>query len=614
MPKPEEVADAINKANTEAVKAVAKTSAEAAKAFVKSNEELLKAAQSGNRLAQEQIRRTNEAVEKGVKHAQEQADKLVKDAKWNLDKAGHDVQWNANKAGRDFSAEAKRFGGNVQDLVDALHEYAENEFKSTGTTLSNAERRLREGKVVDALWGLSVEPAQHTSDNAATAVMESEYLNTIAQVAATAYGGPAGAAAYAAWLTLKQTGNPELALKAGILSYATSAAFGKAGKMSSATLSDEAKKVAVTAAIGGLAVAAAGGDEVAIQQGFVKAGAMVLVKDGYKAYTKSDLDARSSKGDAYCMTAVEKSDCSPPDDAYTKDANGNRVVDMTKVDPRVPHVGIMSGADEPHWYEERGAPMTLVSRVPGMNAMALFHDQWMIQWGDPNVFTTVGTIIPAVVLTYTGTGATYYEHLQKTVAAGADQGKVNGVAPSSTPLPAAASASEAVANLQDSVKRAASTTVSSDSVAFTSETALASVNCALKDGKESSVVADYGASSGSECRVVELASTGSIKVAGTAATGEACLKLLDQSVQRQLSSGASCFYRSAVNRTTDVEKLPAPLRTALNEASGRTLPSWSLAAIGGTTLALFSIAMAALGYGAANVRHRAAARRRPRAH
>jgi hypothetical protein len=57
--------------------------------------------------------------------------------------------------------------------------------------------------------------------------------------------------------------------------------------------------------------------------------------------------------------------------------------------------------------------MTAVSRIPGMNTMALFHDTWSVSW-DMDAFTNVASIVPAVVLTYTGTGAPYFDRLEQT--------------------------------------------------------------------------------------------------------------------------------------------------------------------------------------------------------
>jgi hypothetical protein len=85
-----------------------------------------------------------------------------------------------------------------------------------------AEKRLREGKVVDSMWGLATEPLQSSEENFAKATQESEVINAAAGTAAAVYGGPAGAAAYAAWSTYRRTGNADIALRAGILAAVTS--------------------------------------------------------------------------------------------------------------------------------------------------------------------------------------------------------------------------------------------------------------------------------------------------------------------------------------------------------------------------------------------------------
>jgi hypothetical protein len=54
------------------------------------------------------------------------------------------------------------------------------------------------------------------------------------------------------------------------------------------------EKTVVTGAIGGLAVAAAGGDKDAVREGFLLSGAMVLVQTGYQAATDHPLDPKVS--------------------------------------------------------------------------------------------------------------------------------------------------------------------------------------------------------------------------------------------------------------------------------------------------------------------------------
>ncbi|MCE4548106.1 MULTISPECIES: hypothetical protein [unclassified Caballeronia] len=260
--------------------------------------------------------------------------------------------------------------------------------------------------MVDAIWHAALSPVQVAEHSASEAVLESAYLRGVGQIAASTYG-PGGAAAYATWLAYHQTGDPSLALRVGILSGATAMAYGGA-----AAIPDSAKKAVVTAAIGGLAVAAAGGDEKAVKEAFLLAGAMVVVQDGFKEYTQHKLDPRASEGtEAYCISATA-THCVPlPEGAVLgTDEKGNFVVDMAKVDPRIPAVGLK---DNTAFFNESNPAMVGVSKIPGMQAMAIFHDTWTVGWKSDALIKT--SIIPAIVLTYVGTTAPVFERLDKTV-------------------------------------------------------------------------------------------------------------------------------------------------------------------------------------------------------
>jgi len=333
---------------------------------------------------------------------------------------GGDVCKTLEKAAKDTVAETNRGLKNLGDAGKAIEHFVENQIHGIGQSLSDAEKRIREGKVVDAFWHFATDPAKHVERDAAEAAAESNILRTVGAVAASAYGGPGGAAAYAAWLTYKQTGNPELALKVGLIAGATSSGFSSVASMPSDTAGQVAKKALLAGAIGGTAVAAAGGDKQAVWEGFLRSGGMMLVQDGYRRVTDHPLDnkeTQASRGEAYCMQTLNtNAECAPPAGAYIRDKDGNILkdgdghyrVDVTKTDPYRPHVGQWSDVKPASWTEERSSFMTTASRVPGMNAMSVFHDQWAVSW-DMNTLTSVGTIVPATVLTYIGTGAPEYD-------------------------------------------------------------------------------------------------------------------------------------------------------------------------------------------------------------
>ncbi len=336
------------------------------------------------------------------------------------------------KARKDTVDEVIRTPKNLDRARLALQRYAYRETQGLGDTLTDAERRVRQGKFADAIWHLAVDPLRHTEKNAGRLAQESSIVRAIGQVAATAYGGAPGAAAFAAWYTYSQTKDPELALRVGIITGATSFAFGEVNKIPSteidaltgkAVISATAvtRKAVIAGAIGGLAVAASGGDKKALRDGFLYSGGTILVQDFYQTVTKHPLDARSSEGEAYAMQSMPGEPFAPPEEAYIRDSDGtvlldkdnNPLVDVRKTNPLVPHVGRQSGLNNVSIVSERSAAMTAVSRVPAMNAMALLHDHLAFYF-DMNPLTSVGTIAPAIYVTFIGTGTQMYDLIQKT--------------------------------------------------------------------------------------------------------------------------------------------------------------------------------------------------------
>ena len=320
------------------------------------------------------------------------------------------------KVGDNTVKEVGRAPQNIGRAGLAIGHYIEHQVRGYKDASSDALLRVREGKFADAMWHAAIDPLKNQESGAAKAVQESSILNTVASTAAAAYGGPGGSAAYAAWYAYRASGgNAELALRVGVLAGSTSAGMNFASGLPSGTLEQTAQKAVVTGAIGGLAVAAAGGDEEAITKGFILAGGMVLVQDGYRSELGGELDARAAEGEPYCMAAVGKT-CSPRLDAYILDDKGhvqfddkgNPLVDIRKTDFRRPHVGTWSkSADGPLiGGTEASGTMQAVAKIPGMNAMSVFHDHWAVSW-DMGSFTTVASIPPAVVITYVGTGAPY---------------------------------------------------------------------------------------------------------------------------------------------------------------------------------------------------------------
>lgn len=387
-----------------------------------------------------------EGVEKGVKEAGNGIRDLVKEGEKVVKKTFKEIG-NAAEDIRILVEEGK-CGGDICTALSATAEYVEANIKDTGKAVEEAGRRLSEGKPIDALWHLSIAPYDIQQENAARAAMKSSVIRAVGQVAAGAYGGPGGAAAYAAWLTYHQTGGDlELALKAGAIAGATAYAMQSISKdvefadVIKSTKADEILQRAVaTGAISGTAVALAGGSEEQIKQAFTTGALTSVIRDGYKELTKANLEdnMKASTGAAYCLKADpnaatatgERLGCLPEPGAYVpKDGNAIRYnsdgtidvrsidtdqnglkIDITKLKYERPHVGSWSEVANEGVLGtgETSGFMTGISRIPGMNGMAVAHDIFDDKYNPGGVLietaVRVGSIAPFVVMTYEGAG------------------------------------------------------------------------------------------------------------------------------------------------------------------------------------------------------------------
>lgn len=152
---------------------------------------------------------------KAIKDTSKAAHKGVADFGAEWDRGRRRVGTATTKARKDTVNEVLRSPANLDRARLAIQRFAYREVQGVGDTLTDAERRVRQGKFADAIWHLTTDPLKHTEQNAERMTQESGIIRTIGQVAATAYGGPGGAAAYASWYTYATTKNPELALRVG---------------------------------------------------------------------------------------------------------------------------------------------------------------------------------------------------------------------------------------------------------------------------------------------------------------------------------------------------------------------------------------------------------------
>jgi hypothetical protein len=373
------------------------------------------------------------SIEKGVRDAKKVTStavhdlgkatgKSAEDARKAVEKGLSDATKTAGKAGGDIKKETERLKPHLMDLGNALIVYANHAIIGTGEALVNAADRINEGKMLDAAFHLALDPLTTQEESAFLATQESGWLNTVGATAASAYGGPGGAAAYAAWQTYKATGgNADLALRAGIITGLTSSAMQGIGSLGGKTTPQMVKKAVLAGSVGGIAVAASGGKQDDIRDAFIMGGGMVIMQDAYKNFTGHPLDPKGATKDPICMSPSDPT-CETLRKAIYTDAKGNPQIDMTKFPRSTSFVGI--GADLDHPYpmgsdipmsSDQSPFMRTMAKIPGMNAMGLMHDKWVVTWAlsrEQNVLT----IFPAIVLTYAGSEAGLNNKISSTVS------------------------------------------------------------------------------------------------------------------------------------------------------------------------------------------------------
>lgn len=171
-------------------------------------------------------------------------------------------------------------GEEISGAGSAVNNFISREIDATSKSATESKKLLEEGKLVDGIWYLSTHFIKDTDDNLAKAVQESELINTIGKITATSYGGPPGAAAYASWYAYKETKDPELALRMGIMSGTSNAGFGLINQNSLSTL---AKNKILSGVMAGLTAAISGKDEQNIKNAFLNSSLMNLTQSNQMA-------------------------------------------------------------------------------------------------------------------------------------------------------------------------------------------------------------------------------------------------------------------------------------------------------------------------------------------
>lgn len=358
--------------------------------------------------------KTIEGVSGGITHIVEQSGievgRTIETAGGNtvktIVKVGNDVAVTYTKAWKDSEVQAIRSLKDATDAGAAATNFTANQLRSALTTTQNAEKRLREGKIIDAVWGLGIEPLQGAEANFARATQESKVIAAAASSAAAIYGGPGGAAAYAAWSTYRNTGNADMAFRAGLLAGVSAQAGGTISNLPTENARDVITKAATAGAAGGIAVAAAGGDEQAITEAFLKSAGNVVIQVGRSEAEAYAPQAAEAWKTTHCISARDV-DCISRRE-WVKDAKGKILYDKygnprfnTRNLPQENYVGRWSKIDPNTADGKVKSFLAKASQLPKGEIIPLMENKWVLTWNigkDANIQDGA----PTVALTHVG--------------------------------------------------------------------------------------------------------------------------------------------------------------------------------------------------------------------
>lgn len=350
------------------------------------------------------VEEINRAGQDGFRTIQKAGDGAV----MTVSKAGSDYVQTIEKGWSDARDQTVRSFNDTVDAGAAIARFEERQLRDRGVAFENASSRAQEGKLVDALWGAATEPLSSSSKNFAKAAQESEIINMAAQSAAAAYGGPGGAAAYAAWYTYEQTGNAQLAMRAGALAALQSGAGANVASMPTGTVGEVLKKAAVSGAMGGIAIAAQGGSQEDVTNAFLKSGGAVLVQAGNQRLSAASPKLSAALDTAKCLSSVTVACAS--DISYVRDEK-NKLVTYVNGKRQLLEKNFDFGPDAARFAGDASQAAAYVSRhskIPRTEAVAVLDSKWILT----STFKSGQSLkagAPSVVLTYVGDNAPVYQ-------------------------------------------------------------------------------------------------------------------------------------------------------------------------------------------------------------
>jgi RHS repeat-associated protein len=297
------------------------------------------------------------------------------------DPSGH---WSLKRAFKDVVKVVKKVYKAGEAAVRATGRAVRNTGKAVHTFLKNVTH-----KPLDALVNLQVDVIKGQERAYRTALMESSVLQQVGAIAATFYGGPAGAAGFSAYMTYASGGTVEQALLAGLVSGSVSCLSAQVGVAPGDGAMDVAGKAVANGTVSAVGAGFVGGDP---EDAFKKGATSTLIFAGIQAYTDTGAQPTLEKGEG----SVDK----PPG------------TDVRALDPGANHIGLARTGSGTNVFSEGGSFSNAVNEIPGMNSMAYLHD---IMAQDVKFLSYHGplqiSIIPAVQLNYQALGVSRDRYL-----------------------------------------------------------------------------------------------------------------------------------------------------------------------------------------------------------
>lgn len=377
----------------------------------------------GLKSAGDTVERVAKESERKVKKVGHETDNVVKDAGQivvaateaslkplerplnEIDRTVDRVAKEGERATEKIAHETENGVKNVGEGIEVAAEASLKLAEAGINAQASAVRALAKGNLEEASRAVTVDHWRAADDIAAEAAIESSALRMVGQVAATAYGGPAGGSAFAGWYGYHASGGDwDAAAKGAAVTLAASAVASGVDMIPGdpgMTAGGVRRVVASGAGAAGV-VAAAGGDADAIRDGFWMAAATSAAGETYRGTTGIEMS-----GEVASEGPIAKDPSTP----------------IPQYDPNVSHVGL----DKPtlgtpgdgfgnkvsyYFAQEQGPAMQAVAKVPGMNRMAYFHDTWMQNTSVTAPGWVQATIPPAMVLSYMATGVPLAQEVQ----------------------------------------------------------------------------------------------------------------------------------------------------------------------------------------------------------